>query len=106
MKDVYHEPEAFGLTPIGDVDWSDGCYQFSMTAVWRDQDGNLLWGEDSGCSCPSPFEYVTREDLTSGTFAEFYEHINKRKFDGAGYGNPNLDADLADLLERVKDFAA
>lgn len=67
-EDVYYNPEKFDLTPVGEVDISDGCYQFDIFAVWKDEEGTYYWVQDSGCSCPSPFERYTKlEDLESGT---------------------------------------
>lgn len=60
---VYYSPEDFGLTLLGVIDWSDGNYVFDYTAVWMDEAGRVLYADDSGCSCPSPFEGMTIGDL-------------------------------------------
>jgi len=69
VKNVYYSPEEFGLQMVGEVDFSDQYYVFSIIAVFRDPaTGQLYYGEDSGCSCPSPFEdFRDREDLTATT---------------------------------------
>ncbi|MFE7399599.1 hypothetical protein [Streptomyces sp. NPDC057557] len=56
-EDVYSSPEKFGLATVGEL--SEAMYyEFSILAVWqRDEDGALFWEIDSGCSCPSPFEW-------------------------------------------------
>jgi hypothetical protein len=54
----YLTPNEFGLTLVDSIDISDGCYQFNIVAVWRDENGKHYWDSDSGCSCPSPFEAV------------------------------------------------
>ncbi len=65
--DVYYNPEKFGLEKVGEVDDPGACYSFDIFAVWRAADGTLYWGQDSGCSCPSPFEDVRGlEDLETG----------------------------------------
>lgn len=57
MADVYYSPEKFNLEKVVEGDRSDGCYQFDLLVVWRDtKTGELYYGTDSGCSCPSPFE--------------------------------------------------
>jgi hypothetical protein len=57
--DVYGTPEKFGLTTVGELS-ADLYYEFSILAVWvRNEDGALFWETDSGCSCPSPFEWTT-----------------------------------------------
>lgn len=53
---AYHNPENYGLEIIGTIDWAD-TYEFDMICVWkRLEDGALLWAQDAGCSCPTPFE--------------------------------------------------
>jgi len=61
---VYYNPEKFGLTPVFTMDFSDGCYQFDYLVVWKNADGDLFYAEDSGCSCPSPFEDMGMPELT------------------------------------------
>jgi hypothetical protein len=55
MENIYYSPEAHGLTLVAEVDFADS-YDFDKTVVWKDVDGQLYWAQDSGCSCPSPFE--------------------------------------------------
>lgn len=56
-SDIYYYPEKSGFSPVGEIDTLGG-YEFNILAVWkRNEDGTLLWGTDSGCSCYSPFEY-------------------------------------------------
>lgn len=69
--DVYYQPEKFGLKIIADVEWDHEDYQFNMTVVWQDEDGNFYMADDSGCSCPSPFENVTALDMLDGPFTAF-----------------------------------
>lgn len=57
MKNVYYDPEAFGLEIVGQFDWSLPDWSFDMCVVWN-QDGKYWIGNDSGCSCPAPFEEV------------------------------------------------
>lgn len=75
---IYDAPEKFGLTTIGEIDYSTGCYEFDLTVVWRDAPGQLYYGDDSGCSCPSPFEGQGMDDLTPCTPAELQAHLQKR----------------------------
>ena len=57
----YYSPEKCGLVLIGEVDRSDECYQFDLLVVWQDNESKKLYcAEDSGCSCPTPFEEVHR----------------------------------------------
>jgi hypothetical protein len=62
----YYHPEALGLEPVAEIEYSDLDYQFDTRVVWRlKTDPSVLYSaRDSGCSCPSPFEdYNSLEDL-------------------------------------------
>jgi len=52
MGDVYYNPELFGLEPICEIEYSDGCYQFDRRVVWRKKGtkGVFYTARDSGCS--------------------------------------------------------
>lgn len=71
----YYNPEKMGLEIIGD--WSeDLSYEFHIVLAWKDKEsGKYYWAEDSGCSCPTPFEdYFTKESLpvlNRQTYPEF-----------------------------------
>ncbi len=55
---IYDSPENYGLKVFAEVSNPALDYEFSILVVWQDKDGNLFYAEDSGCSCPSPFEDV------------------------------------------------
>ena len=76
----YSYPEKHGLQTVGEVEWSDGGYQFDLTVVWRNPEtGQLYIAEDSGCSCPSPFEnFDGVEDLDAVTPHEAIQRLQKR----------------------------
>jgi hypothetical protein len=78
--DLYYSPEKLGLATIGEVEWGDGCYSFDLTVVWRDvETGVLYFADDSGCSCPSPYEDTGRDSLTLIDRPQtFIDHIDKR----------------------------
>ncbi len=103
VVNMYSNPEAFGLTTIGEIDWSDGCYNFDYTVVWqRTFDGKFVYAEDSGCSCPSPFEDAGVEDLTvlrkRGGLKDFREHCAERQNNSS---NSNSEAETVALIERM-----
>lgn len=102
MSNIYYDPEKFGLTAVGEVDWLGGGYEFDLTVVWRrDLDGALVYAEDSGCSCPTPFEGQGVADLTACTPASLQAHLEKRGQDmEAGYGY-DCSAKIAELMGRV-----
>lgn len=96
---VYYDPAKFGLTTIGEIDWSSGSYEFDLTVVFkREADGVFLYADDFGCSCPSPFEDAGIEDLTVCTLEEFKAHCAERE--GNGYDGTRA-AETAELLERM-----
>lgn len=100
---IYYEPEKYGLKPIGEIDWSSGSYEFDLTVVWqRELDGVLVYAEDSGCSCPSPFESAGVDDLVvlrnRGGLNEFKAHCEERQknaYDG------DRSSEVAQLVERM-----
>lgn len=54
---IYNEPEDYSLELLESLDCHDGGYGFDKFAIWFSRDrGMLYYAEDSGCSCPSPFE--------------------------------------------------
>lgn len=51
---------------IGDLERDNESYQFNIWRLEFDADkGTYRVGEDSGCSCPSPFESHKDEDYTA-----------------------------------------
>lgn len=96
---IYYSPEKYGLEIVGQVDWTDEAYQFDMTVVWRRvADGQLLYADDSGCSCPSPFEDHGVTDLVEASMFEVSTHLietaKQRANRFVDYGNE--DADVSD----------
>lgn len=78
MDDVWYSPEKYDLTFLFELEDPNASYSFDKIAVWEHQDGTLYWGMDSGCSCPSPFEDKTIDDLKAiddSTWVEFQEAV-------------------------------
>jgi hypothetical protein len=78
--DVYNEPDHFGLELVAMIERPDMSYEFDMFGIWRDAStGQVYNGQDSGCSCPSPFEgYTSLADLTEvKTAAELHKALNE-----------------------------
>lgn len=100
MSNVYYDPADFGLTTVGEVEWTDESYEFDLTVVWKDVDGNLYWADDSGCSCPSPFEdFSTIDQLDKGNFFDLVKHLDSRK--EKAYSSHAKD-EVVDLLSRLR----
>jgi hypothetical protein len=61
----YYSPELCGLEIFTSIDTA-GSYEFDIFVIWKKLDDNTLWyAQDSGCSCPTPFEdFNSLSDLT------------------------------------------
>lgn len=78
MANLYYDPEYFGLTIVGMAEDPEGSYEFSMFVVWKDAKGTLYWADDSGCSCPAPFEDFTDTGmLESGTVHQAQQALDE-----------------------------
>lgn len=107
---LYGQPEKFGLRTIGEMQWGEACWSFDLTVVWQDTTtGALYFAEDSGCSCPSPFENTGRDDLTLIDRPQtFIDHVNKRVAEMAdGYLSESeveqAKADSGQLVLKVRE---
>ena len=49
---------------IASIEWRYEAWEYDLTEVYRRKDGALFYADDSGCSCPTPFEFTTEADLT------------------------------------------
>lgn len=109
MRNIYYSPEDFGLEVVGEMEWSEPDYSFDMLVVWKDQRGQYWIGEDSGCSCPSPFEDIDDINELDGPYTEedLRKRVNYRIEDRVGegwhYGYPKseLKRQASDILSRI-----
>lgn len=93
MSSLIMSPEVFGLVIIGSVDWDNIPYQFNQTMVFRNtESGKFYWADDSGCSCPMPFENTTTDDLASGTKYDVLNYL------AGHYGS----VQAMNLIERIQ----
>jgi hypothetical protein len=100
--DVYYNPEAFDLEVIDDIQWGEACYDFNVTGVWRRKsDGQLFVGDDSGCSCYSPFELFSMNDLTPVTTMELQAHLEDRLEFLQGGELDQARMDIANAMAKV-----
>ena len=104
--DAYHQPEKFGLKTVGTIQWEEDCYSFDLTAIFRDEYGNLYWADDAGCSCPSPFEDFTSVDkLETGTAGQLQAHLDDRlsrtRWEGDTW-TPAPEAAVAEIMREVR----
>jgi hypothetical protein len=79
MGTIYYSPEDYGLKMLGSMELRNEPYEFDIVAVWQDvETDKVYYAHDSGCSCPVPFEYETRESLTElspGNWKELQTYI-------------------------------
>lgn len=62
-------PEKYGFESVGGLNLENEPYEFYILEVLKNEQGYYLV-TDSGCSCPTPWEYTTVEDLTGPLTAE------------------------------------
>lgn len=62
-------PGEYGFEFVGVVEKSGYSYEFDLLAVLKNDEGYYLT-TDSGCSCPTPWESHTVDDLTGPLTAE------------------------------------
>lgn len=100
----YYYPEELGLKIVGELDEQDMSYEFNMLIVWKDENNNLYYAKDSGCSCPTPFEdYVYEKGgevpmtpITLGPSLQSFETDVKNFADKSG--------DKNELINKVKEL--
>lgn len=85
------------------VDTQEESCSFSEVAFWvRKADGQILYGYDSGCSCPMPFEDILVKDLQettlAGVEAAVLEHWWEQ--DGDSY----YGVSRADIQQRIRSI--
>ena len=57
----YYSPASLGLETVYEIEEPNLSYEFNTFVLWRETStGVLYWAQDSGCSCPTPFEGYTR----------------------------------------------
>lgn len=101
---IAYDSEKFGLKELYNIDHAD-CYEFDTLMIWQHEDGTLYYAQDSGCSCPTPFEeYKDLKDLnviTNDTFYNFKECLkNHRGVDMAEF--LEVSAEIEKLLKKQK----
>lgn len=62
----YYDPDKLGLSLVS-FDEPDMSYEYNTLCFWATEDGLIYTAQDSGCSCPTPFEErharETREEV-------------------------------------------
>lgn len=56
-ENPYYDPAKLGLVILAQMDEPNLSYQFNQFVVWQHiASGRVFYAQDSGCSCPTPFE--------------------------------------------------
>lgn len=96
-ENIYSNPDNLGYRTIEEIELSEPCYSFDLLVVWENKvDGTLWYATDSGCSCPSPFEETTVEDLRPFDYSEIESIVRE------GYGYEEMKASIEDSLRRLR----
>ena len=84
-NNVYYSPDKSGLSNIVTLDEPGRSYDYRTLIVVQDnKTGRVFYAEDSGCSCPTPFEdyiFISADDtnmdeVTQFNFGVFEESVN------------------------------
>ena len=81
-NNIYYNPKAFGLQIIALMELG-GSYEFDTHVVFANEQGELFYANDAGCSCPTPFERHTMkslEPITAKTWPDFYSNIMSNEY--------------------------
>lgn len=106
MKDISTPPRIRldDLTYVGGFDWNDEDWQFDLSAVWKETRGRYYVANDSGCSCPSPFEDINYVD-DKGVHGPYNKTELRAYFDRLIKKDYGQLAE-AELRKRVSDLLA
>lgn len=107
--DNYTEIE--GLQFQGDHELSYESYQYDLVGVWHGEEGYYV-GTDSGCSCPTPWEWLGGIDELTGpmTYSQMVESVRqsaeRNQYNSAtgeyDLVNINLEDELMEWLDGLK----
>jgi hypothetical protein len=103
---IYYNPEGYGLEVVGVIERSDGDYQFDMVAVWRESRGRYWIGQDSGCSCPSPFEDIYDINQLDGPhnkagLRKRLDYIRENESDYCYLSTAEFKREISEILSRL-----
>lgn len=74
MNNIYYFPEHFGLEKLVELD-EDLSYEYNTFIVVRHLESRrLFFAQDSGCSCPTPFEDYHFNSPTDHDIREIEPH--------------------------------
>lgn len=106
---MYYNPEDYGLEVVGQFEWTEPNWSFDTLVVWKEKRGRYWIGEDSGCSCPTPFENITDINQLDGPYTKdgLRKRLNFRIEEQTageyhyGYPKAKLKRFASDILSRI-----
>ncbi|WP_431941638.1 DUF7574 domain-containing protein [Nocardia grenadensis] len=102
--DVYYDPDKFGLIKVGELTLEEPDYSFNIGLVLYHPDTqNFYYVEDSGCSCPSPFENFTSIESLGKPMKYEELWLKLRSVKGSTYSPP--ETPIAIQASRIIDRA-
>lgn len=108
-SNVYYYPEKHHLVVLGELDDPASSYDFNTIMVWKhEQTGRVYWAQDSGCSCPSPFEdfngIADLTEITDETFADFQRAVEQHcVWSGDWNDGSAFSVDKVDLVRKASE---
>jgi hypothetical protein len=86
----HYHPEKLGIKEVLTIDENDQGYDFNTLCFFAHKDGRIFSAQDSGCSCPTPFEdfegatiddckltLVTSYSQALRIYTEWFEDVKK-----------------------------
>jgi hypothetical protein len=86
----HYHPEKLGIKEVLTIDENDQGYDFNTLCFFAHEDGRIFSAQDSGCSCPTPFEdfegatiddckltLVTSYSQALRIYTEWFEDVKK-----------------------------
>lgn len=99
---LYYHPEKSGFEIVAVAD-AAGDWEFDVILVLRDTaTGQVYAAHDSGCSCPTPFEFTSRGDLLPvASVADVMAFASRVWPEDDGYGDRDYNGSRVGLAERL-----
>jgi len=99
----------FDLKELGRVEWRHESYEFDLTGVWVDEITKVFyWADDTGCSCPTPFEDLKgREEMEHGSYERMADRLSERfrNMSAANTGaREKSRKDISDVMKTAMNY--
>ncbi len=105
MENVYYDSDKNGLSQFVCLDEDGLSYEYNTLLVLKhEESGRLFFAQDSGCSCPTPFEneYFDGPDKTS--MSEIVLGDSFRSFETDVNNFPVQQSEKDEAIDKVKNW--